>query len=84
MSFSKNTWNQLKNLTVERLIKALEDDGWERQIKSGATLPFRHPDGKIIVVHYHPKKTYGSGLLKKLLADIGWSEDRMKELKLLK
>jgi hypothetical protein len=41
-------------------------------------------DPKRIVIHYHPRKTYGPKLLKSLLADIGWSEADMKRLKLIK
>ena len=36
------------------------------------------------IVPVHPKKTYGPGLLKDLLADIGWSEIEMRKLKLIK
>jgi len=37
-----------------------------------------------VVIHYHPRKTYGPGLLKGLLADIGWDEKDLKRLKLIK
>jgi hypothetical protein len=35
-------------------------------------------------VHYHPKETYGPKLLKGLLEEIGWTEDELKRLKLIK
>lgn len=85
MSYSKNTWNQLKNTTVEQLIKAMEKDGWVRSPSQGATLPFVHPDREYpVVIHYHPKKTYGASLLKGLIADLQWSESDLKRLKLIK
>ena len=37
-----------------------------------------------IVVHFHPKKTYGPKLLKKLLSDTGWDESDLARLKLIK
>lgn len=84
MSFSKNVWNQLKNTTAERLIKALEKDGWERDEKRGAVQVYYKPNGQRITIHYHPKKTYGANLLKGILSDIGWSEADLKRLKLIK
>ena len=88
MTYSKNTWNQLKNLTAGGLIRALEKDGWIREVKRGAIQAFRQEnDGKTVnrvTVHYHPKKTYGAKFLKGLLADIGWSEKDLKRLKLIK
>ena len=84
MSFAKNVWNQLKNTTVERLIKALEKDGWNRDIEaSGGVLVFLKGTERV-TIHYHPKKTYGANLLKGLIADIGWDEDDLKRLKLVK
>jgi len=38
-----------------------------------------------VTIHCHPKKVYGwSKLLEALLTDIGWSEENMKQLKLIK
>lgn len=84
MSFSTNVWNQLKNTTAERLVKALRDDGWEHEVTRGATQAYRHPDGRRTVIHYHPKSTYQPKLLKKLISDIGWSEEDLRRLKLIK
>ena len=47
-------------------------------------LALTHEDGRIVSIHYHPRKTYHRGLLKGLLDDIGWTEDDMRRLKLLK
>lgn len=82
MSGSKSKHNQ--NLTADDLINALEKDGWERDETPGAILVYRHPDGRRVTIHYHPNKTYGPGLLKQLLADIGWSVKDMRELNLIK
>ncbi len=84
MRLPKNVWDQLKNKTANDLISALRKDGWILDVTRGAEQIYRHPSGKRVSIHYHPKKTYGQSLLKALLADIGWSTDDMKRLKFIK
>jgi predicted RNA binding protein YcfA (HicA-like mRNA interferase family) len=88
MVFSKNVWQQLKNITADDLIQALKKDGYEKDPSSrDATIAFikKIENGhKRIVIHYHPGKTYGPALLKALLDDIGWSESDMRRLKLIR
>ena len=63
MSYPPNVWNQLKNVSADSLIKALEKDRWERDPNSrGATIGFvkkGNPSNERVVIHYHPGKTYG-------------------------
>ena len=84
MVFSASVWSQLKNLTADDLVKALLKDGWllEPNCK-GAIQVYRRSEDRV-GIHYHPKKTYGPGLLKGLLSDIGWQEADLKRLKLIK
>ena len=86
MAFSGNVWNQLENLTADDLIAALEKDGWQRGTGRSAIFAYckRGTTHKRITVHYHPRKTYGPKLLKNLLADIGWTDDDLRRLKLIK
>jgi len=85
MAFSQNVWNQVKNVTADDLTSALERDDWELEPNcKGAILVYRNSAGNRVGIHYHPKKTYGPKLLKGLLEDIGWSEDDLKRLKLIK
>ena len=87
MAFSKNVWDQLKNLTADELISALLRDGYVKDPASrDATISYikRQSEAKRIVIHYHPRKTYRPGLLKGLLADIGWNVDDLRRLKLIK
>ena len=86
MAYPKHVWSQLKNITCERLIRALKADGWEEDVNMGATIAFvkGNPPERRVVVHYHPKKTYGAKLLKALLDDTGWSQDDFKRLRLIK
>ena len=84
MKYAHNVWQQLKGITADELIRALEKDGWVQDIGIGAELAYRHDDGRIAIIHYHPRKTYGPKTLKGLLEDMGWSVDDLKRLKLIK
>ena len=87
MAFSPNVWNQIKNLSADDLISGLERDGWERDPASrGAILAYlkKGTPTHRVTIHYHPRKTYGSKLLKGLIEDIGWTEDDLRRLKLIK
>jgi predicted RNA binding protein YcfA (HicA-like mRNA interferase family) len=87
MAFPAHIWNQLKNLTAEEIVSALLRDGWEKDASSkGAILGYikRGPPNSRITIHYHPKKNYGAKLLTGLLEQIGWSEEDMRRLKLIK
>ncbi len=77
-------WNQLKNISCDELIKALLRDDWFLYKSSGAVRTYKNPNGRKVTIHYHPQKNYGANLLRDLLKDIGWSEDDLKRLKLIK
>ncbi len=87
MAFSKSVWDQLKATTADELIAALKKDGYQQDPASAdATIAYIKPGNppKRVVIHYHPRKTYGPKLLKGLLADIGWTEGDMRRIKLVK
>lgn len=84
MTWSQNTWDQLKNVSADELMRALERDGWERDGGRGSQLIYRAADGRRVSVHYHPGKTFGRKLLQALLDDIGWTEDDLRRLKLIR
>jgi len=86
VKYSKPIWDQLKALSSGDLIRVLTKDGWEQVDHEGAEHIFRHPEGRLVSMHHHPasKKGYGAKLLKNLLAQIGWSEEDMRRLKLIK
>ena len=84
MAFPSHVWSQLKGISADDLIRALEKDSWEHDGGSGSIRIYRHPSGKRVSVHYHPQKTFGPKLLQDLLADIGWKEADMRKLKLIK
>ena len=63
MNYPQNVWDQLNNTTVEKLMKTLQKDGWEKGNPTGARIPYRKAmdNGEVrrVVIHYHTKKTYG-------------------------
>ncbi len=95
--YSREVWVQLRKLTKRKFINALEKDGWVREQKGkrgdgkkgAGTLAYRHNDRpqqhNRIVVHYHnDKDIMGEGLLKGQLLIVGWTEQDLKRLKLIK
>jgi predicted RNA binding protein YcfA (HicA-like mRNA interferase family) len=91
MSYAPNVWNQIKNLSADDLIRALKRDGWSKDPASrDATIAYLKETSissttrRRIVIHYHPKKTYGPGLLKALIDDIGWNENDLRRLGLIR
>lgn len=84
-SFSQNAWKQLKSKTAAALISALLKDGFVLDLKVKTERVYWHPDGRRVTIHYHTASTdYGPSLLKSLLEDTGWSENDMRQLKLIK
>ena len=63
---------------------ALRKDGTVLDITRGAVQVYRYPDSRRVTIHYHPNKTYGPNLLKELIREVGWTENDMRRLKLIK
>jgi predicted RNA binding protein YcfA (HicA-like mRNA interferase family) len=84
VTFPRNVWEQLRNLTADELIAALRRDRWAIDSTRGSIRVYRHSDGRRVAIHYHPQKTYGAKLLRALLDDIGWTTADLRRLKLIK
>ena len=88
-TYSRAVWSQLKNKTVQDIMRALRKDGWVEEDNPRSTVAFRHPDRtdpahSRVVFHVHPKKTMGAKLLRGLLDTIDWSESDLARLGLIK
>jgi predicted RNA binding protein YcfA (HicA-like mRNA interferase family) len=84
MRYPRHIWEQIKNLTADDLVSALERDGWKPDESNGALIPFIDPTTRNrVIIHYHPRKTYGPKLLKALLEDIGWDDHDLARLGLV-
>ena len=90
MAYSRPVWTQLKGLTLKELARVLKRDGWIEESRAGATIGFIKTAGngaatrRRVVLHVHPGKSFGPRLLRALLDDIGWSEDDLVRLKLIR
>jgi predicted RNA binding protein YcfA (HicA-like mRNA interferase family) len=84
MILPEYVWDQLKSLTADDLIGALERDGWRRRKSKGSRRVYRK-GSRVVAIHYHPRKTFGPKMLKMLLlVDIGWDEADLRRLKLIR
>lgn len=83
-------WDQLKGITARDLMNALDkpSSGWQRVRVKGSRYvyhnPDRPPDKQYVSIHFHPRKGYGPKQLKGLLDTIGWTEDDLRRLKLIR
>jgi predicted RNA binding protein YcfA (HicA-like mRNA interferase family) len=78
-----NVWDQLKSITSGELIAALRSDDWIERESGGSAIIFKK-QGRIVSIHSHPHKTYYPGQLRDIFRDIGWNEQDLKRLKLIK
>jgi predicted RNA binding protein YcfA (HicA-like mRNA interferase family) len=85
VSFSKQTWDQIKGITKDDLIKALDKDGWTLDNPKGGSMRIYHKaPNRRVSIHYHAGDTMGRKLLAGLLTDIGWTEADLRRVKLIK
>jgi predicted RNA binding protein YcfA (HicA-like mRNA interferase family) len=78
-----DVWNQLKNITSGELVTALEQDGWTERARGGSAMVYKKQSRRVSV-HVHSHKTFGANQLKDLFDDIGWTEQDLRRLKLIK
>lgn len=83
-----DVWRQLKGITAGDLCRALDRDGWQLDTRGGSQYIYRKAFAdqtvRRVSVHVHPQKTFGPALLKGLLADIGWTAEDCRRLKIVK
>ena len=79
----RRVWDQIKNVTAKELMAALQRDRWTLDVAGGSMHIYKKGSHRVSI-HFHSGKTYGPKMLKSLLKDIGWTDDDMKRLKLVK
>jgi predicted RNA binding protein YcfA (HicA-like mRNA interferase family) len=84
MTWPSHIWDQLKSLTADDLVSALDRDGWTWDSGRGAQRTYRHSSGRRVSIHYHPRKTYQAKLLQALLTATEWQEADLRRLKLIR
>ncbi|GBC76319.1 hypothetical protein HRbin07_00518 [bacterium HR07] len=83
MSWPPYVWDQIKNITADELIAALERDGWQLRKGRGSRRIFRKRS-RVVAIHYHRRKTFNPKMLQTLLKDIGWDEADLRRLGLVR
>jgi len=72
---------RLRNVSVRRIIRALEHEGFQFTERKGSQRVYRHPDKRRVVVHYHnPNDTLPPHVIRTLLIGTHWTEDDLKRL----
>jgi predicted RNA binding protein YcfA (HicA-like mRNA interferase family) len=61
--------------TSRDIRRRLEQEGWLLERVRGSHHVFRNPRGGAIVVLLHPKKDLGSGLVRAIYRQAGWTPD---------
>lgn len=62
---------KLPSLTAEETAKLAEKAGFIKVSQKGSYVKYRHPDGRVTIIPLHKGETIGTGLLLKILNDIG-------------
>lgn len=75
---------ELRAVTAQRLIQALQADGFQWVRSAGSHRVYRHADGRRVVVAFHrPGATFPPKTFAAMLAGTRWSDDDLRRLKLL-
>ncbi len=74
-----------RGITARQFIKALHADGFVLQRTRGSHRIYRHPDGRRVVAAYHLlSNTFPLGTLRAMISDVGWQEEDLRRLGLLR
>ena len=84
MTGGRSTLRALRNVSLRRIISALERDGFQFRRTQGSQRVFRHADGRRVVIHFHhPGDVLPPHVLRTLLAGTRWTGDDLRRLKLI-
>jgi predicted RNA binding protein YcfA (HicA-like mRNA interferase family) len=74
----------LRNVSVRRIIRALEREGFQFTERQGSQRVYRHPDRRRVVIHYHrPSETLPPYVIRSPLISTRWTEADLRRLGLL-
>jgi predicted RNA binding protein YcfA (HicA-like mRNA interferase family) len=72
--------DKIMPLPAKKVIKALENMGFEQVMQKGSHLFLRHPDGRTTIVPVHPTENLGKGMINKIIKDTKFTRDEWIEL----
>jgi len=67
-------------LPAKKVVKALENIGFEQIRQKGSHLFLEHPDGRTTIVPMHPTEKIGKGMINKIIKDAKITRDEWIEL----
>ena len=74
-----------RGITARQLIRALHADGFQLTRTRGSHRIYRHPDGRrAVVAYYRLGDTFPIGTLKAMIDDIGWTDEDLARLNLVR
>ena len=71
---------RLPRITGQKLVKALQEAGFEIIRIKGSHYYLRHPDGRSTVIPVHRSETLGPGITSQILQDCEMTSDELREL----
>jgi predicted RNA binding protein YcfA (HicA-like mRNA interferase family) len=72
--------SKITPLPSKKVIKALENMGFEQVRQKGSHLFLQHPDGRTTIVPVHPTDKIGKGMINKIIKDVKITRDEWIEL----
>ena len=72
--------SRLPQVAPQQMCRVLERLGFELIRQKGSHRFYRHPDGRVTVVPFHPGEDLGRGLVRQILRDIEISREEFLEL----
>lgn len=67
-------------LPAKKVVKGLENIGFEQIRQKGSHLFLQHPDGRTTIVPMHPAEKIGRGMINKIIKDAKITRDEWIEL----
>jgi predicted RNA binding protein YcfA (HicA-like mRNA interferase family) len=72
--------NKILPIPAKKVVKALENIGFEQIRQKGSHLFLRHPDGRTTIVPMHPTEKIGRGMINKIIKDAKITREEWIEL----
>ena len=72
--------SRLPILSARKVIRALEQIGFEVVRQKGSHVRLKHEDGRVVTVPIHAGQDISRGLLRKILRDAELTPQKLKEL----
>jgi predicted RNA binding protein YcfA (HicA-like mRNA interferase family) len=72
--------SKIMPLPSKKIIKALENMGFEQVRQKGSHLFLQHPDGRTTIIPVHPTDNIGKGMINKIIKDVKITRDEWIKL----